>query len=50
MYTLEKLIKLHSNDGNRLQKFDRVATFPYGRNAIKVCESEMLTYSKQKRS
>ena len=33
---------LSSNDDKRLQTFDRVTTYPYGTNAIKVCESEML--------
>ena len=27
---------------NRLQTFDRITTCPYGTNAFKVCESEML--------
>ena len=33
---------LCSNDDKRLQTFDRVTTYPYGMNAFKVCESEML--------
>ena len=28
---------------SRLQTFNRVTTYPYGTNAFKVCESEMLT-------
>ena len=28
---------------SRLQTFDRVTTHPYGTNAFKVCESEMLS-------
>ena len=32
-----------SNDDKRLQTFDRVTTYPYGTNAFKVCESEMLS-------
>ena len=36
-------IALNSNDDNRFQKFDRVATYPYGTNSFKVCESEMLS-------
>ena len=32
-----------SNDDKRLQTFDRVTTYPYGTNACKVCESEMLS-------
>ena len=35
-------IALSSNDDKRLQAFDRINTYPYGTNAFKVCESEML--------
>ena len=44
MYILKKLnkIALSSNDNKRLQTFDKVTTFPYRTNAIKVCGSEML--------
>ena len=35
-------IALSSNDDKRLQTFDRVTTYPYRTNAIKVCKSEML--------
>ena len=35
-------IALSSND-KRLQTSDRVTTYPYGTNAFKVCESEMLS-------
>ena len=35
-------IALSSNDDKRLQTFDRITTYPYGTNAFKVCESEML--------
>ena len=35
-------IALSSNDDERLQTFDGVTTYPYGTNAFKVCESEML--------
>ena len=32
-----------SSYGNkRLQTFDKITTYPYGTNAFKVCESEML--------
>ena len=31
-----------SNNDKRLQIFDRITTYPYGTNAFKVCESEML--------
>ena len=36
-------IPLNSNDNKRLQNSDRGATYPYGTNAFKVCESEMLS-------
>ena len=43
MYTEEvNKIALSSNDDKRLQTFDRITTYPYGTNAFKVCESEML--------
>ena len=32
-----------SNDDKRLQTFDKITTYPYGKNAFRVCESEMLT-------
>ena len=35
-------IALSSNDDNRLQIFDKITTYPYGTNAFKECESEML--------
>ena len=35
-------ISLSSNDDKRLQTFDIIATYPYGTNALKVCENEML--------
>ena len=44
MYT-EQINKtsLSSNDDKRLQTFDKITTYPYGTNAFKVCESEMLS-------
>ena len=33
---------LNSNDDKRLQTYDNITTYPYGTNAFKVCESEML--------
>ena len=36
-------ISLRSNDDNRLQTFDKILTYPYGTNAFKVCESEMIS-------
>ena len=43
VYT-EKVDKfaLSSNDDKRLQTFDKITTYPYGTNAFKVCQSEML--------
>ena len=35
-------IALSSNDDKRLQTFDKITTYPYGTNAFKVCEREML--------
>ena len=35
-------VALSSNDDKRLQTSDRIKTYPYGTNAFKVCESEML--------
>ena len=34
---------LSSNDDKRIPTFDKVTTYPYGTNAFKVCESEMLS-------
>ena len=43
VYTEEaNKIAISSNDDKRLQTFDKVTTYPYGTNAFKVCESEML--------
>ena len=38
MFTQKKLIRLHQV----VQTFDGIETYPYGTNAFKVCESEML--------
>ena len=35
-------IALSSNDDKRLPTFDKITTYPYGTNAFKVCEKEML--------
>ena len=44
VYTEEiNKVALSSNDDKRLQTFDRITTYPYGTNAFKVCESEMLS-------
>ena len=43
VYTEEiNKIALSSNDDKRLQTSDKIETYPYGANAFKVCESEML--------
>ena len=36
-------IALSSNDDKRLQTFDKITTYPYGTNAFKVCEGEMIS-------
>ena len=46
VYTEVNKIVLNSNDDKRLQTFDRVTTYPYGTNAFKVCESEMMVVKK----
>ena len=47
MYTEEvNKIVLNSNDDKRLQTHDRITTYPYGTNAFKVCESEMMKMKK----
>ena len=33
---------LSANDDKRLQSYDNITTYPYGTNAFKVCESEIL--------
>ena len=43
VYTEEvNKIALSSNDDKRLQTFDKITTYPYGTNAFKVCENEMM--------
>ena len=47
MYTEEvNKTAITSNDDKRLQTIDRVTTYPYGTNAYKVCESEMMALKK----
>ena len=41
-------ISLSSNDDKRIQKFDKVTTYPYGTNIFKVCENEMLLKNKSR--
>ena len=44
VYTEEvNKIALSSNDDKRLKTFDTMETYPYGTNAFKVYESEMMT-------
>ena len=44
VYTEEvNKIALNSSDNKRLQTFDRITTYPYGTNAFKVRESEILS-------
>ena len=43
VYTEEvNKIVLSNNDDKRIQTFDGITTYPYGRNAFKLCKSEML--------
>ena len=43
VYTEEvNKIALSSNDDKRLQRHDKITTYPYRTDAFKVCESEML--------
>ena len=47
VYTEEvNKIVLNSNDDKRLQAFDRVTTYSYGANPLRVCESEMMVVKK----
>ena len=39
-------IALSSNDDKRLRTFDKITTYPYGTNAFKVNENEMLSKCK----
>ena len=39
-------IALSGNDDKLLQTFDRITTYPYGTNAFKVCESEIMAKKK----
>ena len=47
VYTEEiNKISLTSSDNKILQTFDGIRTYPYGANAFKVCESEMMVKKK----
>ena len=49
MYTEEvNKIALNSNDDKGLQTFDGITTYPYGTNAFRVCQSEMLKVLEEK--
>ena len=49
LYTEEiNKIAISSNDDKRLQTFDKVTTYPYGTNAFKVCESEVIGLKNKK--
>ena len=49
VYTEEiNKIAISSNDDKRLQTFDKVTTYPYGTNAFKVWESEMIALKNKK--
>ena len=39
-----------SNDYKRFQAFDRITAYPYGTNAFKVCENEMLSYTNESKT
>ena len=44
LYTVEiNKIALSSNDGKRLQTFDRITSYPYGTSVGKVCKMELLS-------
>ena len=47
VYTEEVIkIALSSNYDKRIQRYDKVTTFPSGTNIFKVCENEMLSKNK----
>ena len=47
VYTEEVIkIALSSNYDKRIQRYDKVTTFPNGTNIFKVCENEMLSKNK----
>ena len=48
VYTEEvNKIAISSDDDKRSQTYDKITTYPYGTNAFKVCESEMIAVKKQ---
>ena len=51
MYTEEiNKIAISSKDDKRLQTYDKVTIYPYGTNAYKVCESEMMALKNMDKS
>ena len=47
VYTEEvNKISLSNNDDKRIQKYDKITTYPYGTNLFKICENEMLLKTK----
>ena len=47
VYTQEvNKIAISSNDDKRLQTYNKIATYPYGTNAYKVSEKEMIVLKK----
>ena len=36
-------IALSSNDDKRLQTYDKITSYPFGKSAGKVCKTEMLS-------
>ena len=47
VYTKEiNKIALSNNDDKKLQTLDQITIYPYGTNAFKVCENEMLNKHK----
>ena len=47
VYTEEvNKIALSSNDGKRIQTYDKITTYPYGTNIFKICENEMVLKNK----
>ena len=48
LFNDELIIK--SQQRFRIQKFDRVTTFPYGMNVLKICENEMRYKLQRKKS
>ena len=46
---ISKINKKIAQIDKRIQTYDKVTTYPYGTNAFKVCESEMLSKNKLNR-